>query len=388
MSSPYRSLHRADLRAALEQGPFARNAQGYELGSGALVCSESDGRATLGWGADEPQLEQVRGALAALDGVTVEAGGRVRVGSELHETPLLAYEAYSRRFDALVERLAPWGLRAVSLGVDPWTSGARALDAWVRVPLGSPATTPQRWASAEALAPLSEALFAASPLLEGVGRGLRSHGAAQRRAERTPGYVNAAAPTLVEGYIDWALAAPRPGGRAFREWLDGAQAGQHPDRADFCAHVAGLRAHVLVERGLLVRAFDAPPRAFACVPLVWWSVLLDDAQCLAELASWEAPSGSRLDRAASAGLSEPSFAAQARRSFALVAERLLARPGRYASPAMVAALIAFAERFSLRGRTIADEWLAHFARRRDFSLADLEQLQERWSELAGARRAA
>lgn len=389
LSSPYPTLDRADLRAVLDEGPFARSDEGYELQTESMARREVGGRVAPAWGEDPAQLEDVRAALIEVEGVEVGPGGRVHIASGTQATPFGAYASYAVAHDALAERLAQWGMALITCGADPWSKDGRVLEARVRVPFGSPATAPLRSSVAEILAPLSEALFAFSPLREEASHGLRSVGASHRRGARSGGWGPEGSTTLRERFLDWALDAPcAPGPGTFREWLRRAHLGAFPDRADFAAHVARLHSHVLPDRGLVVSAFDAPARAFACVPLVWWSVLLDDAGCLGEIAGWEAPGGARLDRAAQAGLSDSGLAVRARRSFALVADRLLARPGCYASPAMLAAFIAFGQRFTLRARTPADEWLAHFARSRGFALADFAALEERWLALAGIRAAA
>lgn len=389
MSSPYPTLDRPDLRAVLGQGPFARCDASYDLEVEALARREVDGEVAPAWGENAAQLEDVRSALAEMDGVQVGPGGCVRIASGAHANPKDAYAAYARAHDVLADRLAQWGLRLVTCGADPWSRPGRALEARVRVPFGSPASAPLRWSVAEVLAPLSEALFAFSPLREHTSQGFRSLGARERRTARSAGWNAAGSPAPLERYLDWALDAPcAPGPGSFREWMRRGRAGAFPDRSDFAAHTASLRSHVLPERGLVVRAFDAPARAFACVPLLWWSVLLDDVGCLQELSRWEAPGGARFDRAAQAALSDSGLAAQARRSFALVADRLLARPEGFASPEMLAAFIAFGQRFTLRARTPADEWLSVFARRRGFALADAAALEAHWQALAGVRTAA
>lgn len=389
MTSRYPTLDRADLRSVLDQGPFARREEGYEIELEALARREFDGRVAPSWGEAASQLEDVRAALAEIDGIHVRSGGRVRIASGRQATVAGAYASYARAYDALAERLAQWDMALLTCGADPWSKAGGVLDARLLVPFGSPASAPLRWSVAESLVPLSEAVFAFSPLREQTSHGFRSLGACERRTARCGGWSASSSQPPLERFLDWALdASCAPGPGSFRDWMRRGRGGVYPDRSDFAAHAAALRAHVLPERGIALRAFDAPPRAFACVPLLWWSVLLDDAGCLQEIAGWEAPGGARIDRAAQAGLSDSALAAQARRSFALVADRLLARPERYASPSMLAAFIAFGQRFTLRARTPADEWLSVFARRRGFSLTDCAALEARWQALAGLSSAA
>lgn len=388
MSSPYRTLLRADLRAVLEAGPFAPSERGYQLEFEVLVRRESAGGAAEAWNDEPAELSAVRAALASLAGVSIAARGIARIAGGEHASPADAFESFERRWRALEERVAAWGFEVVACGADPWSAQGAALETVLRAPFGSPASAPKRWAAAQALAPLSEAIFACSPLREQASHGQRSLGAAQRRAIRSRGWMRTDSPATLERFLDWALEAPARNGRPFGEWLERGEHGQWPDREDFAAHVAGLRSHVLPERGFAVRAFDALPLELSCAPLIWWSVLLDDARCLEELARWAPPTVARLELASSAALADAEFARLAKRSFALVAERLLDRPGRFATPSMLAAFVAFAERFALRGRTPADEVLAHFARRGSFTLADWAALRASWRVLGGSRCAA
>ncbi len=388
MSTSYPTLMRSDLRAVLEAGPFAPSERGYSFESEVLVRRDNAGAVVPAWDDDVEQLGAVRAALATLEGLSIAARGVARIQSVEHESPVGAFESFALRSQALAERVAAWGMELVACGSDPWAAQGRSLDAVLRVPFGSPASAPQRWAAAQALAPLSEAIFACSPLREQSSQGARSLGAAQRRAERTRGFMRTDSTATLERFLDWALEAPVREERSFREWFERGENGRWPDRADFAAHVASLRAHVLPAGGLSLRAFDAPPFEFACVPLIWWSVLLDDTACLRELSQWAPPTVARLEVASNAALTDPELAAQARRSFALVAERLLDRPGRYATPQMLASFVAFAERFALRGRTPADEWLARFARRGRFSLSDWVELRAHWRAASLARSAA
>ncbi len=382
MSSAYPTLRRADLRALLEAGSFSPCERSYKLESQVLVRCESGGAVAAAWGEDRAQLDAVRDALADVEGLTIEHRGVARIEGGEHSSVIEAFEGFAARREALSASVARWGMELVSCGADPWSADGFVLDAALRIPFGSPASAPQRWAAAQALAPLSEAIFACSPLREQSSLGARSIGAGQRRAQRTRGWMRTDSPATLERFLDWALEAPASVGRSFGDWLERSERGRWPDRADFEFHVASLRGHVLPRGGLVVRAFDAPPLEFACVPLIWWSVLLDDSRCVHELARWTPPSVARLELAASAALADAELAALAKRSFALAAERLLERPGQYATNSMLATFVAFAERFALRSRTPADEWLALFARRGRFTLADWVELRQRWGALS------
>ncbi len=391
MTSAYQNLDRSDLRSALEQGAFARRNEGYALESEALALAERDGGIHPAWGGAPDQLQAVQTALGEMEQLAIEPDGLVRVRSGLHPTPIGAYEAAGAAFDALAARLRQWGIALVSCGADPWSSSARMLASVVRVPLGSPASAPIRWRAAEKLAPLSEAIFAFSPLREHASQGLRSCGA-ERRFESASGPLGElGARQPLDAYLDWALDMPcdaAPRRLSFRVWAERGVAGAFPDLADFQRHLERLRAPLKPEGNLALRTADAQSRAFLSTPLVWWSVLLDDAACLHETSTWESPTRARNAAAARAGLGEPWFAERARQTFALVADRLLQRPGVYATPEMVAAFVAFGQRFALRGRTPADEWLARFAKRGQFSLGDFVELEAHWIALSGVQRAA
>jgi glutamate--cysteine ligase len=390
VTSAYQNLDRSDLRSALEQGAFARRDEGYALECEALALVERAGGVQAAWSDAAEQLEDVRAALREIPQLAIEPEGLVRVNSGVHPTATGAYRAAGAAFDALAARLKQWGMALVSCGADPWANSARVLSTVVRVPLGSPASAPTRWRAAEKLAPLSEAIFAFSPLREAASQGLRSCGAEQRFQSLSGPLGELGTRQPLDAYLDWTLDMPcdaAPRRLSFRAWAEHGVGGSFPDLADFQRHIARLRAPCKPEGGLALRAADSQARPFLSTPLVWWSVLLDDAACLSETSNWESPTRARNETAARAGLGDAGFADRARQSFALVADRLLERPGVYASPEMVAAFIAFGERFALRGRTPADEWLSRFARRGQFSLGDFAELEAHWIALSGVRRA-
>lgn len=390
MTTSYPSLDRSDLRAALEAGLFSRRDEGYGLEGELLVVRERDGRVERAWGADPEQLEQVRLTLRALEHVSVLEHGRVRVDSGAHSSAVAAGEAFHADCAALAGRLADWDLALVSCGADPWCSDPTPLDWCVRVPFGSPATASLRWRAAANLCVVSEALFAFSPLRALASSGVRSYGADQRQQRRTHPELELGNRTPLEGFLDWALettAGAAPRSIAFGIWARHGVRGVFPDAADFQRHVAALSAGVLPSRGLALRCFDGPPSAFQRVPLIVFATLLDDAACVQELSTWGSAPRALWRAAAHGGLSDPLLASRARRVFALVADRLLARPGVYASPAMLAEFIAFGQRYTLCARTPADEWLSHHARRGALTLADVGSLEQRWSALTGRRAA-
>ncbi len=390
MTSSYPSLDRSDLRAALEAGPFSRRDEGYGLAGELLVVRERDGLVERAWGADAEQLEQVRSTFCDLEQVSVLEHGRVRLDSGAHTTAVAAGEAFHSGGVELAQRLTAWDLALVSCGADPWSDDPTPLEWCVRVPFGSPATASLRWRAAANLCVVSEALFAFSPLRALASCGVRSRGAEQRQQRRTHPELVLGGRTPLEGFLDWALETPAgaaPRAIAFGIWARHGVRGVFPDASDFERHVAALSAGVLPSRGLALRCFDGPPGAFQRVPLIVFATLLDDPGCVQELSTWDAAPRALWQAAAQGGLSDPLLASRARRVFALVADRLLARPGVYASPAMLAEFIAFGQRYTLSARTPADEWLSHHARRGALTLADIGALEQRWSVLTGRRAA-
>lgn len=386
MTSPYQTLDRAELRAALDASLFARRDEGYGLGVDAIALISHDGVVEHAWGDDEGQLAEVRRALEGF-AVRVSLRGRVFFRSSRHPTPLGAYSETVAELDALRLRLAEWGMELVTCGVNPWAADGDAFATPVFAPFGSPASTPLRWRAAHNLVPLAEAVFAFSPIRGEACEGWHSFGAARRQLERS----SAPAAPAVEGrplddFLDWALDAPcdaAPRRLSFRVWARHGVGGVFPDLGDFREHLTSLRAPVLPERGLALRAQDSQARAFWSTPLLWWSVLLEDPAIAREIASWDSPSRARMDAAAQSGLRDSWFAERARRTFALAAESLLQQPPGFASPEMLAAFLAFGERFALRGRTPADECLARFARRGRFDLGEYRSLDADWLRAAG-----
>ena len=147
------------------------------------------------------------------------------------------------------------------------------------------------------LSPLSTAMFANSPFVEGKLTGERSHRARvwldvdPDRQGLLPQLWHAGS-TIAE-YIEWALDAPmfmvkRHGqivhntGQTFRSfWQDGFQ-GHVADAKDWETHLNTLFPEIRLKKTLEVRGADSLPHRIACaMPALWTGIWYDD-QALAE----------------------------------------------------------------------------------------------------------
>jgi glutamate--cysteine ligase len=361
-------------------------------------------------------------------------GGQVRVSSGWQGTPARAATQACTLFDRLRARLAASGLGLVCVGRDPWhppqarpsadgsphaecvehafATTLRGLEALrstagaeVRIAFGGPVKGPRRWRAAWLLAPRLAALFANSPLENGVSARCKS---ARVRAwlEGEPsrcGIPHAIldAPQLSpeEQYVQFALAArvlwvalegevrPQPQALTFSQWMATGVEGWFPDRDDWRAHLATLRPLVRPDGGLVISAFDAQERAFAALPLLVTSALLADDSALeavlAKFTSVGPRSAALLAAAVSDGLLDAELARGSRELLALVAEVLLRAPRGWAAPDQVAALVAFERELTRAHRTPADALLEMYLERGELGRSQLAQYEQHWCALAG-----
>jgi glutamate--cysteine ligase len=151
-----------------------------------------------------------------------------------------------------------------------------------------------------AASPVTTALFANSPLSNGVPNGFESRRAHIWRhtdPDRCgllpfvfdPGWC---AETAYERYVEWALDIPmlfivRGGhhlpadGLTFRDFLRSGLRGHGAILADWNLHLTTLFPEVRVKRVLEVRSADAVPAALACALPAFWKGLLYDEAALA-----------------------------------------------------------------------------------------------------------
>jgi glutamate--cysteine ligase len=277
-----------------------------------------------------------------------------------------------RYFDVAGEagRLMMASTASVQLSVDAGTEG------------GDHALT-DRWNALHTLGPVLIALFANSPIHAGAPTGW--HSTRQRVWMRLDPPRTAPAPRIGgdprAGYAARALAAPllclpsdgdrwdAPPGVTFSDWMDGAL-DRPATYADLEYHLSTLFPPVRAKGFLEIRFLDAQAGAdWRVPPTVIWTLLSSRKVREAALAAVE-PLGSPTwpdswAKAARDGLAEPGLA-RAARALIEVALGGLTDAG---VPAEVRRQVAdFADRYTFRGRTPADDQLDALAR-----AADLER---------------
>lgn len=362
------------------------------------------------------------------------AGGQLGYSSALYASPQLAFEECARALDKLRPFLMRSGIELLSCATDLWHEGdtidsqdgsplgrcldrvfgqadlgRRALRAScglrVRVGFGGPLKASLRWRAAQLLAPVATAAFAASPIEELRHQSQKSTRARDWRASETTrtGFPAAfgAQPDVepLEQYLEFALDAellgtPGSGGLeplinplTFGHWMDHGLAGVYPELEDWHAHVATLAPEVRPAGCLHLRSADTLGRAFWSVPLTFWSALLGDSGALVAIVDRLDPTATELSQrwatAARSGLADPDLAADVRWAFAQAASALLRLPKGWVSTEMLAAFVAFSERYVQQGYAPADELLDVFLERGVLGCDEWEALERRWAQVAG-----
>jgi len=443
---PIRGGTRERYGMEVEFFPFRPGPNGPEpvpLG-GPAGHGEPDG--VIAWverfAATAPGVEVVRpGDSAGPEGpdfvgcFTFEPGGQVEFSCAPLATPGEAYEHTARVLDGLEVALAEHGVYALSFGANPWhghdevplaTDAARyvCMDrlfasvgpfgqqmmrrtaaAHVNLDFGGPIKGPRRWKAAQVLAPIALATFAYSPFENGALSGYRSlRGRSWRKLEPTrTGFPSAflADPDgrPVEQYLEFALDArvmavrhpdrwvPQLMPVAFRHWLEGGIDGQYPTLDDWRYHLTTLFPEVRPKGFLELRSADAQARAFRAVPLVWWTALIGDepstARVLDRIGHTAPALYDRWDQAAAGGLADPSLGADAKAIWGFATDAVLRAPKGFYTDEMVRAFVRFGERFTLRGRSPADEAADLFFERSEFGFDAALELDRRWQGEVG-----
>jgi len=356
-----------------------------------------------------PPLERVERALAGLDlpgrsAISTEPGGQVELSSVPCRGAAAAVDALSRDLAAVRDRLAGEDVLLVGLGADPERPPVRQLDtpryqvmetfferdgdagrlmmcstAAVQVSLDAGVagdgvqSALQRWQRAHAVGPALVAAFACSPLLAGRPTGWSS--SRQEVWSRVdPSRTCAPDPALgpVQALTRLALTArlmtvrdaegvcrPAPPGLTFGDWVAGCGP-TAPTVADLDYHLTTLFPPVRARGWFELRYLDALPADLWQVAVAVAAVLLDDDVAADQARAACAPVEGRWLRAARVAVSDRALGHAAVACLG-AAEQALTRAG---APALAAAVAAYVERFTARGRCPADEVLeAHRAGR-------------------------
>ena len=249
------------------------------------------------------------------------------------------------RMDRHLSRIGPWGRRmmrqtaAVHVNLD-W------VDPW-----------PTQWALANALAPITTAVFANSRMHEGTETGHRNYRAHQWR-HLDPGRTGiwwAREGDPVARYLEAALDAPAfllsesSPPPSFREVVEEGRA----DLDDWRAHLTTLFPEVRPRGYLELRSVDALPPELLAAPLVFLVGVLYHPEARARAQDLlPAPSDDLMARAGRAGMEDPELAALAEEVWGLALEGAADLPD-VVDGASLEVAREFAARYTARGR---DGW--------------------------------
>lgn len=343
--------------------------------------------------------------------LTCEPGGRLELSAPAGPGPLACITAASADLALVRQALEGHGLSLSGYGLDPLRDPLRVRDhprysameayfdrvgPWGRMMMGTTAAVQlnldagsesgaidgyrARWQLAHRLGPVLVAAFANSPLWRGRRTGWRStRQAVWERLDpsrtRPPQGVPAQADprdwwsrfALDAGLLCLRRTPPAdwiaPSGHSFGSWLRGGITERPPTRTDLDDHLGTLIPPVRARGRLELRMIDAQPGDGWMVPALLTTALLDDRA--AAQAAWSAteslcPASSPFppqqvwNRAARVGVSAFELAKAALVCFE-AADAALARAG---VPAPLReAVSTFAERYTARGRSPADDLL-------------------------------
>jgi glutamate--cysteine ligase len=278
----------------------------------------------FGW---EAQLEKGRPIALLRDGAstTLEPGGQVELSGRPHESVLGVAEEAMASMGELRTLFDGTDVHLVALGLTPYAriedinfvpKGRYALMGPYLAQRGDMAHHMMKGTSSfqanfdfrdeadcakkvdmlTALAPLTTAMFANSPMAEGRDTGLASARALSwTRCDPDRCGVPA---VLRQGYsheawVDYLLDVPMmflksegawadPLGRSFRYWMDRGIDGAFPTWDDWSLHETSVFPEVRVKRTIEVRGADACPLPIALGGIALWTALLYDEGALDE----------------------------------------------------------------------------------------------------------
>jgi glutamate--cysteine ligase len=275
----------------------------------------------------------------------------------------------------------------------------------VNVGLAAERTTCTRQlVAAQLLAPFATALFAHSPVVarkavpQASYRSLLWRRLDRRRTGIPP--LGRAARTfdvqaLVDAYTEFALAAPvvhveELGPRALppritlAAWLEQPIDGLSPTIEHLRSHLSLLFPEVRPRGHVELRSIDAPPFRWQLVPAAFYAGLLLADRALERALAHLLPLAPRIEELleqAAHGLVAPAIAGPAKALMELAIEGLATLSPEVRGRAGLTGIEAFHERFTARGRTLADDYRAGFdeSNKEDDSL--LRELAESYDQL-------
>lgn len=318
----------ARIGAEMEKfGVFGNgNPIGYEGEAGVLALM-NELAATKGWRLEAeieggPPLSLVRDGAS----ITLEPGSQFELSGAPLETCHQVHDEFRQHLAELTAFSQRHGIKWLGLGFHPFatreqftmvpkqrypvmreylpTRGSLALDMMLRTATVqanydyvSEADAMRKMRVALKLAPLTTALFANSPFVEGKpfgGKSMRAKVWLDTDNDRS-GLVPALwkKSSAFVDYVEWALDVPmfmfkRDGqkvvnaGQSFRSFWKSGYEGHKPTIADWKSHLNTLFPEVRLKNTIEVRGADSQGVAMACALPALWTGILYDSQALAE----------------------------------------------------------------------------------------------------------
>ncbi|AXV08562.1 Glutamate--cysteine ligase [Euzebya pacifica] len=247
----------------------------------------------------------------------------------------------------------------------------------VNLDLGTGSQPVDRWATALLASPLTTATFACSPAAGAVnGRALAWQWLDPTRTGVPAAFV-AGEDDPVRALCAQALAAdvllfhaaedtvPGEPGFTLERWItDGHPVHGRPTTADVAYHLTTLFPEVRLRGFLEIRSVDALPERWRAVPVVLLAGLLYDDRTLDGVRALLEPQRSRLpellQRAAHLGVADGELCAMAVEVWTMAAEGAARLGPAFLDAADIRRTERFLDRFTLRGRTPADELRERF----------------------------
>lgn len=338
--------------------------------------------------------------------VTFEPGGVVEHATAPHATAAGALAEVAALGPALADAFDEHGVVLASIGVDPWHDVDEVpvqLDAFrypamaryfarrgvegrvimrhsasmqVNLDTGAPGERSDRWLLANLLSPLLTATFANSPIdaTTVAGRARAWQGLDGTRTGFPRALVDGSATDPVEQMVRAALEAdvlllrtatgeaePGEPGWTFGDWLrDGRADHGHPTVDDLRYHLSTMFHEVRPRGALEFRAVDALPHRWRVVPVVLLCGALEDRRARDRLLDLLEPRRRSLpllwEQAAGAGVGDPSLCALTVEAWSYAMAGASRLPEGYLPDDGLSVAEAFLERFTLRGRSPADEF--------------------------------
>lgn len=386
---------------------------------------------------EEPMLMAV--GMDHEDALTFEPGGQLEFSSKPY--PCLG-DALARMRDVQshVDRIyAAQGLALTQVGINPWHTLSdiglqmpkpryRAMDQYyaqigpfgqrmmrqtctiqVNLDFGSDdATLAKRYLASQLLAPFAAAMFAYSPVVDRQNTGIRSfRSRIWRHTDPThtglPGLAAIAAKVDRATCVDTYMAAVMKAHVVFIEdldfrvlknpvsfdaWLATPIDGVRPTLKDLTTHLSLMFPEVRPRGFLELRSIDCQARAWQGVPAYFYTGLLYDHQALEQVIDLLLPHVAELESLlvhAEQGLLHPVLAQRSREVMALAQAGFSRLTPCFRAGGAEKEFATFAEHFTLRGRTPADDVIDAMCRdqKNYMTFAVYQALEATWTALCG-----